>query len=85
MKEKKEKAETPTPGPAAPEVPAAGYETFDGDEALRYQQVGGRVVSVTVRHPNPDPKAPSFRPGKRYRFAETKTELDRLLAAEEGR
>lgn len=86
--------QTPPPGhgessqstPAAPadkvEKPKAGgsYETTDGNEALKLQQAGGHVVSVTKLHPN-NP----FKAGKLIRFAETKAQLDKLVArAEEG-
>lgn len=60
-----------------------GYETFDGNEALAYNQAGGRLIAITKRYPN-NP----FKPGKRYRFLETKAELEALLAknsAEEAR
>lgn len=57
-----------------------GYETFDGDEAQRYSAVGGHLVSITPRYPSKDPKIPAFKPGKRYRFVETKTQLDTLAA-----
>lgn len=75
-KEKTDKQER-TADAAAPE---AGYETFDPEEAQRYNRAGGHLVSVTPRHPSKDPKVPALRPGKRHRFLETKTELDQLVA-----
>ena len=72
---------TVSPGPDA----GGGYETFDGDEALRYSQVGGRLVSITARYPSKDANVPTLRSGKRYRFVESKVQLDQLIAqAEEG-
>jgi hypothetical protein len=69
------------PGPDA----VGGYETFDGEEAQRYNRAGGHLVSVTARYPGKNPGEPSFRPGKRYRFLETKAELDQLMVrSEEG-
>ena len=62
---------------------AQGYETFDGNEALAYNQAGGRLIAVTARYPSKIKGAPSLKPGKRYRFLETKAELDRLLAEQQ--
>ena len=70
--------------PVAPapvvEVPKAttAYVTLDGNEALKYTQVGGRLVSITRQYPN-NP----FKSGKRYVFLETKDALDALLARSE--
>lgn len=64
------------PGPDA----VGGYETFDGEEAQKYNRNGGHLVSVTPRHPSKDPNIPSFRSGKRYKFLESKGELDQLVA-----
>lgn len=79
----------PTIAQAAPlpSAPASkGFETFDPEEAQRYNlKAGGHLISVTARYPSKDPQIPATRPGKRYRFLETKDELDRMLAvAQEG-
>lgn len=77
MAKEKEKAATPVdPPPAAP--PEGGYETIDSEEAAKYLNAGGRMVSIVRQFPkNP------FKSGKRYRFVETKTELERLVKQEE--
>ena len=74
---------TTTAPPKAAAKVAPGYETFDGNEALAFNQAGGRLIAITKRYP----KHP-FKPGKRYRFLESKAALDQLLAqtsAEEAR
>jgi len=75
----------PTEAPSAPQEapvhPEMAYETFDGDEAMAYQQAGGHVVYVTARYPSKIKDMPSMKAGKRYRFLETKAQLDALLAA----
>lgn len=55
-------------------VLAVKFETFDSEEAARYQRVGGRVVTVVKRFPNRP-----YTPGKIYGFAETKEELEELM------
>lgn len=62
---------------AAPSA-SVGYETFDGNEALKFNQAGGRLVAITKRYPNHP-----FKPGKRYVFLESKAQLDALLAKSE--
>ena len=84
VKEKEKKAPEVAPPPAPPPVAAGGYETFDGEEAQRYNRSGGHLVAITARYPSTNPGVPSFRPGKRYRFLETKTALDALVAKLEG-
>ena len=61
-------------------VPEPGYETFDGEEAQRYNRLGGHLISVTPRYPSKTPGVPAIRPGKRYRFLESKTTLEQLRA-----
>lgn len=69
----------------ATSAPAQGYETFDPEEAQKYNlRAGGHLIAVTARFPSNDPNIPSFRPGKRYRFLESKEDLDRMLVAAEG-
>ena len=71
-------ASTPEVMPAS----AQGYETFDPEEAQKYNlRAGGHLIAVTARFPSNDPNVPSFRPGKRYRFLETKAELEKMLVA----
>lgn len=70
---------TTAPGPEV----APGYETFDPEEAQRYNRAGGHLISITARYPSSQPGVPSFRPGKRYRFMEVKEALDRLVQAQE--
>ena len=65
---------TEPPAPTPPKV-VGGYETLDGEEAARYLAVGARLVSVVKRYPDQ-----LFKAGKRYRFLESKVELDALLA-----
>ena len=84
--------EHPAPAPPkaeekrlSPATVEPSYQTFDGDEALVYQQAGGHVVSVTARYPSKLKGAPPMKPGKRYVFLETKSHLDALLAAERAR
>ena len=56
------------------------FETVESDHAAGYQRVGGRLVSVVKRYPDRP-----YTAGKRYGFAETKAELDALVAsAKEG-
>lgn len=59
------------------------FSTTSQVEAAAYLAAGGRVVSVTKLYPdrtlaNGD-VIPSLKPGKRYGFADTKTELDALV------
>ena len=78
-KDSKPEARVVTPPPAS--APEAGYETFDGEEAQRYNRRGGHLISITPRYPSKTPGVPAFRPGKRYRFLESKTTLEQLRAA----
>ena len=52
------------------------FETVDPEQAFTYQRAGGRIVTVTKRFPNRP-----FSPGKKVGFAETKDELDKLVAS----
>ena len=52
------------------------FETVDPEQAHQYSRAGGRIVTVTKRFPNRP-----FSPGKKIGFAETKDELDKLVAA----
>ena len=68
---------------ASPSAPAPGYETFDPEEAQRYTRAGGHLVAVTARYPSKEPGVPSFRPGKRHRFLESKEQLETLVTSQE--
>lgn len=70
--------EPAAPAPAVEEKAQTAFVTLDGNEALKYSQVGGRLVSITRQYPN-NP----FKAGKRYVFLETKDALDALLARSE--
>ena len=73
----KEKASTTAPAEKTV-VSASSYATTDGNEALRYTQVGGKLVSVVKLFPN-NP----LKPGKRFTFLETKAQLDELVARQQ--
>ena len=72
-------------------APPAAYETVDPEDAAHWQAVGGHLVSVVRLFPDKvdadGDVQRSFRPGKRYRFAETQAQLDALAtqAAQEER
>lgn len=51
------------------------YETSNSEEAARYLDVGGRIVTCTALYPKNPKKA-----GKIFGFVETKEELEELAA-----
>ena len=61
---------------SAPEPLEVKYHTEDSEEAALYGKVGGRVVTVVKKNPNHPLAA-----GKRYGFAETKAELEKMVQA----
>lgn len=58
---------------------ARGAETTSFEEAAKWSAAGAHPVSITSAVPG------SVRGGKRVVFRETREEVDRLVAAKEGR